>query len=150
MLKVLVPHLMASGLAALIGAGVGGWITHDIITEDTRTQFVVDAYSSYLKEASRALFLTMNSESTDGTDLTNGVELTIENKARMGSATGTLMMSASEDVMCWALSFEKAITSANPDGKREYHDLLFSIREEVLGEKIEGSSSGRECTWSLM
>ena len=145
MLKAFAPHLIASGLAALVGAAVGGWITRDIITEDTRTQFMVGAYSSYLNEATRAFFLTKNGESADGIDLTNGVELTNEDKLRIYSATAILTMSASEEVLSCAISFENEITSAKPHGEDEYHNLLFSIREEVLGEKVEESSLREEC-----
>ena len=150
MLKRFASHLIASGLAAVVGAVVGGWITHDIITKDTRTQFVVGSYSSYLNEATRAFFRAKNGDSIDGLNGISGAELTNEDKLRIKNATALLVMSASEDVLCWAFSFESEITSVRPDGEDEYNNLLFSIREEVLGETIEGSGSHQECTWSVM
>lgn len=160
MFKTLAPQLIASALAALIGAVVGavvgGLIARDIATENTRTQFVVGTYSSYVNEATRAFFLTRNgaradeTNSADGNDHTKGIELRDKDKLRLNKATAVLMISASDKVLRCALAFQSDITSAKPDGESEYQDLLFTIREEALGETIEGLGPRKECKWTLM
>lgn len=48
LLKTLVPQLIASGIAALVGAGVGGYITADVVSRETTTRMRAASYSTYL------------------------------------------------------------------------------------------------------
>ena len=50
MKAALITPLTISVISALIGAGVGGWITYKVATEDTRTRMVMNAYNLYLSE----------------------------------------------------------------------------------------------------
>lgn len=103
MLKALVPHLVASATAALIGAVVGGLITGYVVTKNSRAQLVAGTYDTYLSEAGRALIIAEDST------------LAEEDQARLLRATTSLLLTASEEVMCWALQFEGEIKSDHPD-----------------------------------
>ena len=133
----LVPHLIASGLAALVGALVGGWITASVVKQDTMTNMRATSYSAYLAEIVPALIISHDRSLTD------------EEKELVGHATGTLMLAASKDVLCWAFALQKEVTSASPDADGEFNDLWTSMRREILGEESGLDLSSEECTWSL-
>ena len=130
-----VPHLIASGLAALVGALVGGWITASVVKQDTMTKMRATSYSAYLAEIVPII--------------SSGRSLTDEEQELVGHATGTLMLAASEDVLCWALALEKEVTSASPEADDEFNGLWTSMRREILGEESGLDPSSEECTWSL-
>ena len=121
-IKRLLLALAAPAISALIGAGVGGYITQDIVTDDTRTRLVAGTYGSYLAEASRA---ALDSESNDLTD---------EQLRRLHLSFAVLMMYASDEVLCRAMLFQDAIERQPPDGLDEFLDVLMAMRAEVLGE----------------
>ena len=123
MLKVFASQLIASGLAALVGAGVGGLITYFVVTENSRAQLVATAYSFYLPEAARALQLA-----SDG-------QLTKEDRDRLTRATAVLEIHASQTVMCLAYSFDRRIHEDDEDAYNDYAFLVSTIRREVLGGK---------------
>ena len=129
--------LVSSVAAALIGSIVGGLFTYHVVTKDTRTQSLMHAYRAYMSEASRAMFL-----------VSEGEELTTAHKARLGSATGVLMLYASEEVLCWAFEFSDEMTGHNPNGAAAFNELLFRMREEMTGEMREGEA--KDCTFSIM
>ena len=133
----LVPHLIASGLAALVGALVGGWITASVVKQDSMTKMRATSYSAYLAEIVPALIVSSDRKLTD------------EEKELVGHATGTLMLTASKDVLCWAFALEDEVTSASPDADDEFDGLLTNMRREILGEESGLDPSSEECTWSL-
>lgn len=136
LLKGLVPNLIASGLAAVIGAGVGGYITADVVSRDTTTRMRATSYSAYLAKIVPGLIISHDRELTD------------KEKEVIGHATGALMLTASEDVLCWAFAFEKEITSASPSAIDEFNTLWFKMRVEVLGEESGVEDTSEECSWS--
>ena len=139
MKSTLAAPLITSMVSALIGAGVGGWATYMVATEDTRTQMVMNAYNLYLSEAHRAW------------SLANEGRFTGESAASLGSATAVLMIYGSEEVICRALSFAEQI-ELDPENDSGYFDIVLKMREEVTGEtKVMGvGMSEEECTYSLL
>ena len=139
-LRKVVLHLLASGLAALVGAGVGGWITAGVVSQDTQLKLVAGSYATYLVEASRAAIISRKRP------------LTQEEQETIGRALGVLMLVGSEDVVCWAIAFEKEVISVSPDSGDTgdaLTSLLFKMREEVLGENwLEVPID--ECTYSIL
>ncbi len=132
MLRALIPPLISSSLAALVGAGVGGWITYSVVTENTRTQLVMSAYDFYLSEAARAYWRAKNGEFTE------------EDKARLQQAAAGSAIFASKEVLCRVFAFQEKIFSTPQDGEVEYLSLMFAIRAEALGEEI----GDEKCSWS--
>ena len=122
MLRVFASQLIASGLAALVGAGVGGLITYFVITENSRAQLVATAYSFYLPEATRALQLA-----SDG-------QITQQDRDRLTRATAVLEIHASKTVMCLAYAFDRRIHE-DEGAYKDYSVLVSAIRREVLGEE---------------
>jgi len=140
-LRKVVPHLLASGLAALVGAGVGGWITASVVSQDTQLKLVAGSYAAYLGEASRATTAIIS----------HNRPLTQEEKEIIGRALGALMLVGSEGVMCWAIAFEEKVINNPPDYgdiRDVFTSLLFKMREEVLGDNWSKEYSA-ECTHSL-
>ena len=133
MLKALVPSLMASGLAALVGAGVGGLITYYVVAENTRKELVARAYDSYLPEAALALTLTQKGE------------ITQEDTRRLGKAASVLTIYGSEEVMCRAINFERSIMDGASNSMTKYGELARTMREETMGEEI--GDPLEECEW---
>ena len=131
------PHLIASGLAALVGALVGGWITASVVKQDTMTNMRETSYSAYLAAIVPALMVSYDRSLTD------------EEKELVSHATGTLMLTASEDVLCWAFALENAVTSASPDASDEFNGLWTNMRREILGEESGLDPSSEECPWSF-
>ena len=140
MKTALITPLAISVISALIGAGVGGWTTYKVATEDTRTQMVMNAYNLYLSEAHRAW------------SLANEGKFTGESAASLGAATAVLMIYGSEEVICRSLSFIDQIEIEPDSISDEYFDIVLKMREEVIGEtKIMGlGMSKNECTYSLL
>ena len=134
MLKALVPHLIASGLAALIGAGIGGGITYFVVTEDTRTKLVAGSYDTYLTEAARALIKAQLDT------------LAKKDRERLYRATAVLILTASEEVLCRAFEFELEIRGANPKATDEFTGLWSAMRAEIMGEDNGVAASSGECT----
>ena len=128
----LMPQLIASGLAALVGAGVGGWITYFVVTEDLRKELVSGAYASYVREASHALTLAQHGK------------FGVDDTYRLGRETSVLTIFGSKEVMCRAMNFERSVIelakksdSSNHNFSRmKYGELAKTMREEVLGEKF--------------
>ena len=135
MLKELVPSLISSGLAALVGALVGGWITFEVVSRDTRIKLVADSYSTYLAEAVPVLIVSHEGRIGD------------EDRKRIAHAVGVLTLTASEEVLCWAFAFEKEVTSGSPDATAEFTNLWLKMREEVLGKESGVDNSSEECSW---
>ena len=133
--RLLAPSLISSALAAFIGAVVGGWITHSIVTQDTRSALVATAYSAYLPEATRIVPMAIQ-----GT-------LNPKDALRLEEATSVLIMYASDEVQCRALKFVQKIGKGAVDGQAEYFDLVFAMKEEVLGRKVERPSPPEKCEW---
>lgn len=124
------PQLIASGLAALIGAGIGGWITSKVVTEDTRAKLRASAYSSYLTEAARALSIAQDRR------------LKGEDTNRLHHSSAILELTASRAVWCRAVSF---MASVETDGYQKYSSLVLAMREEIKGEEVAWSSVDEEC-----
>ena len=120
------PHLIASGLAALVGAVVGGWITSKVVTENTRSQLVADAYNAYLPKADRALQLAYENK------------LTEEDRDHLSRARIILEIRASEEVLCLAYALERDIDVDCSEARNHYDFLMTTIRGEVLGNRDEG------------
>lgn len=130
---VLIPPLISSGLAALVGAAVGGYITAHVVNQDTDRKLVASAYSAYLSEAVRAVMISHDRA------------LTEEERKSIGRATGALLLVGSEDVVCWAISFEREAASSSPDADEEFNNLWTKMREEVLGEDDGVGGLSEEC-----
>ena len=109
-------------MAALIGAGVGGWTTAYVVGEDTRIKMKERAYSAYLEEAVEAWLL-----SNDGKYIEEG-------SLRFNRATSSLTLTASEDIVCRAREFLEEIASENPDLPGPYERLRVTMRAELTGE----------------
>ncbi len=131
MLKVLVPSLIASGLAALVGAVVGGSITYWTVTENRRANLMLDAYESYLPEAVRALTIAQKEK------------LAREDILRIGEAGAVLTIYGSEEVQCRAITFERCLMSDLKKAKKKYGELAQTIKAEALGEVRELE----KCVW---
>ena len=127
MLKALAPPLIASGLAALVGAVVGGLITYFVVTENTRIQLVMNAYDSYLPEAIRALNLARQGSFTK------------EDILRFGGAGAVLTIYGSEEVKCRSFQFERCLMSDVEKAKIKYNELAQAITEEALGREFSPS-----------
>lgn len=131
----LVPSFVAPAISALIGAGVGGYITQDIVIGDTRTRLLESSYSSYLAEATRSLPLSDSNKLTEG------------NKENLQRATAVLMLSASEDVLCRAFEFEKKL---GDDGQHNaYLNLAMVMREEIGVADTSNLEPSAECSFVL-
>ncbi|MDE0210676.1 MAG: hypothetical protein OXJ64_12420 [Boseongicola sp.] len=133
MLKALVPSLISSGLAALVGAGVGGLITYYVVVADTRKQLVSNAYDSYLPEAALALTLAQKRE------------ITKEDTRRLGKAASVLTIYGSEAVMCRAVNFERSIMEMSSDAQTKYSELAWEMRKETMREEL--GKAPRACVW---
>ena len=133
MLKALAPHLIASGLAAMVGAGVGGWITKTVVTEDTRARFVMSEYAAYLHEAGHAVTIKSTSD------------LTSEEVKRLARANAVLRLSASENVRRLSENFFDAVRKPGCWGSTEYEDLLNAMTEEILGERMNPVNLSEAC-----
>ena len=92
-LKSLLPSLLPTVIAALLGAGVGGYITQEIVASDTRTKLLTSAYSSYLTEAAWALSVAQD----DG--------LTEKDIDRLHRSSAILELTASREVWRRAIDF---------------------------------------------
>lgn len=114
--------LTTSVISALIGAGVGGWITYKVATEDTRTRMVMNAYNLYLSEAHRARSLA-----TEG-------KFTGESAVSLEAATAVLMIYGSEEVICRSLAFADQIEIEPDSISGDYFDIVLKMREELIGE----------------
>ena len=144
-MKKLLLAFAAPAISALIGAGIGGYITQDIVTDDTRTRLLTSTYGSYLSEASRAALASESSALTD------------EQLRRLNLSFAVLMMLASDEVLCRAMIFQSEVEKEKPDGLDEFVDVLMAMRAEVLGEGIgakfyEGmyeESLSEECEFDL-
>lgn len=133
-LKRLVPSLLPTVVAALLGAGVGGYITQEIVTSDTRTKLLTSAYSSYLTEAAWAL-----SVAQDG-------GLTEKDIDRLHRSSAILELTASREVWCRAIDFMSSVES---DGYVEYSSLVSAMRKEIRGEEVVRSNVDEECVTFL-
>lgn len=136
-LRRLAPHLIASGLAALAGAAVGGWITHDIVVRDTRTKLLTSAYSAYLSEAVVAL--------SAAESLPPQTKLPMKDRDRLHRATSILAMSASKYVLCRATEFSFSVGLGGPEGRRRFGPLVSAMRKEIMGEKIDEPEPSQHC-----
>ena len=128
----LVSSLISSGLAALVGAGVGGVITYWIVTEDRSTNRMLDAYQSYLPEAVRALTLAQKDDFSK------------EDIFRFGAAGSVLTVFGSKDVQCRAINFERCLMSDVQKAKQKYGELARTMAEEA-GVVFEREI--KECVW---
>lgn len=129
MLKTFIPSLISSALAALIGAGVGGWITAHVVTQDTQIKLAASSYGDYLSKATRALALVKKNE------------FTTEDVNRLEEATIVLELAANRPVWCWAVAFSHAmlLTNAttqdrNVDPFGIYNSLVSEMRKDLKGE----------------
>lgn len=134
MLKTLAPHLIASGLAALVGAGVGGVITYFVVTEDAQTKLKMNSYGVFLTDAAHALALA------------DERELTEEDLDPLYRAITVLAFSASDEVLCRAFVFAKAVGDIDEDAADDYAYLIATMREEIMGEEMPGMVSVGECS----
>lgn len=129
--------LVSSVTAALVGSVVGGMFTHHVVTKDTRLQFLVHAYGAYMSEVSRVM------------SLASANELAEADKSRLDSATGVLLLYASEEVLCWAIKFSNEMSEMSEMSRLTgrvddlSQELISRMRAEVRGEKPE---SGEKCS----
>ena len=110
----------ASLISALIGAGVGGWITYEVATEDTRAQMMMRAYNLYMTEAARAQALAKQARFDD------------DDKARLSGATAVLFMYGSREIVCQALNFEEQVhAEESQEGLGKYVAMMWRMRAEI-------------------
>ena len=136
----MIPHPIVSKLviplvAALIGAGTGGYITQDIVTGDTRTQLLSSTYGSYLSEATRSLSLSELDK------------LTEDDRERLHRVTAALILSASEDVLCRAYEFANEL--GGDSQLTAYSNLVVAMREEIGIADMSNLETPAECSLSL-
>lgn len=134
MFKALAPQLIASGLAAAVGAGVGGVITYLVVTQDAQIKLQMSSYGSFLTDASQVLVLA------------NERELNDEDLTPLRRALTILAFSASAEVLCWASVFSESVRSGAGDAPDDYDYLVATMRQEIMGDEMPGMASIGECS----
>ena len=147
MLKTFASHLIASALAAAVGAVVGSLIARDTTLKNTRIQAVMSAYATYLPEADYAVSVAGTADFDEG------------GEDRFRRTTNVLAVYASDDIRCRALRLQDNIMNQDPRDDLLFGDMLYrsliyweflvmasAIRNEVRGEVSESSMFG-ECIW---